>query len=330
MNPSRRNSLKLLSGLAGSLMLPGISAAQKANYPEKTVNVVVPYGAGGSTDLIGRLLVNDVSGRHDGKFFVENKPGAAGNIGTRHVAMSKPDGSTLLYSTATPFAINPFVYKTLPFDPDNDLVAVSRTVQLPLVLVVNKEIGITNIKDFIAYLKKNESTASFSSYGVGVSSHLAGANFVNKIGAPGVLHVPYKDMRAMPDLAAGRNTFHIDAWSTVAPLVKAGKLVALAVSSTTPLPWVPELPTIAESIGQDYEIVTWHGVFTPKGTPAGVVTFLNEEFRIAVEKESSQKVFQEQGFLAYPHMKPAEIAAFIKADKARWEGYVKTAGIEPM
>src|SRR5690606_29132665 len=118
---------------------PGIGNAQKSGYPHDAVNVIVPYGGGGSTDILARLLVDDISSRYGGKFFVENKPGAAGNIGTRQVALSKPDGSMLLYSTATPFAINPYVYKTLPFDPDHDFIPIARTVQLPLVLVVTKQ-----------------------------------------------------------------------------------------------------------------------------------------------------------------------------------------------
>ncbi|AEC20832.1 hypothetical protein PT7_2292 [Pusillimonas sp. T7-7] len=330
MDYQRRKSLMLLSGACAGVFLPALSVGKLNNYPSKAVNVVVPYGAGGSTDLIARLLVSDISSRYSGKFFVENKAGAAGNIGVRYVASSAPDGATLLYSTATPFAINPFVYKTLPFDPDNDLIPIARTVQLPLVLVVNKEIGVSSIQELIDYLKKNEDKCSFSSYGVGTSSHIAGANFVNKIGVPDVLHVPYKDMKAMPDLAAGRNTFHIDAWSVVAPLIDSGKLLPLAVSSSQSLPWAPELPTIADSIGKDYEIVTWHAVFAPKGTPAEIVDFLNGEFKIAVQSDGIRKTLKEQGFLEYPHLKPAEVAAFIDKEKVRWKGYVETAGIEPM
>src|SRR5690606_2756651 len=139
-----------------------------------------------------------------------------------------------------------------------------------------------------------------------------------------------KDMKAMPDLAAGRNTFHIDAWSTVAPLVESGKLLPLAVSSVQRLPWAEELPPIAEALGQDFEIVTWHAVFRPRGTPSEIVTFLDEEFGIAGETEAVRKALQEQGFLEYPHMAPADIAQFIAQEKQRWKGYVETAGIQPM
>ncbi|MBO1111851.1 Bug family tripartite tricarboxylate transporter substrate binding protein [Bordetella petrii] len=329
MNTQRRNALKVLSGLCGAAALPRFALAKSGSYPSGPVTVVVPYGAGGSTDVIARLLVNDVSERLGGDFITENKPGAAGNIGTRLVAISPADGKTLLYSTATPFCINPYVYRTLPFDPDHDFAAVSRTAKLPLVLVANAGLGIKTAPEFIEYLRKHQKDCSFSSYGVGTSSHIAGAIFTKKIGAPGVLHVPYKDMTAMSDLAAGRNTFHIDAWSVVGPLVKAGKLVALAVSSSEPLPWAPQLPTIASVVKSDYEVVTWHAVFAPRKTPGDIITLLNREFQKTLDKPAVQKTYAEQGFLTYPPATPEEIDAFVKQDKLRWKGYVEAAGIKP-
>ncbi|KCV52509.1 tripartite tricarboxylate transporter family receptor [Bordetella bronchiseptica MBORD901] len=329
MNNQRRNALRVLTGLCGAAALPRLALAQTGDYPAGPVTVVVPYGSGGSTDVIARLLVNDVSERLGGKFIVENKPGAAGNIGTRQVGISRPDGTTLLYSTATPFCINPYVYRTLPFDPDKDFAAVSRTAKLPLVLVVNAGLGIKTPQAFIDYLRKNQQQCSYSSYGIGTSSHIASAIFTKKIGAPGVLHVPYKDMTAMSDLAAGRNTFHIDAWSVVDPLVRAGKLTALAVSSAEPLPWAPKLPTIASVIGSDYEVVTWHAVFAPRKTPAEIVQKLNHEFRQTIAKPSVQKTYVDQGFLTYPPATPAEIDAFVQQDKQRWKSFVEAAGITP-
>jgi tripartite-type tricarboxylate transporter receptor subunit TctC len=329
MNTQRRNVLQAASGLGAALLLPRLALAQADHYPSGPVTMIVPFGAGGSTDVIARLLAGDVAARINGSIIVEDKPGAGGNIGTRQVAVSKPDGSTLLYSTATPFCINPYVYKTLPFDPDNDFSAVSLTAKLPIVLVVNAQLPVNTAAEFVEYLRKNQKNCSFSSYGVGTSSHIAGTIFTRKIGAPGVLHVPYKDTTAMSDLAAGRNTFHIDAWSVVDPLVKAGKLKALAVSSTETLPWAPQLPTIASVIKSDYDIVTWHAVFVPRKTPASVVDFLNKQFQITLDKPEVKKTYTDQGFLFYPPMAPQDIDAFVKADKKRWQGYVQEAGITP-
>lgn len=329
MKNQRRNTLKLLSSLCVAGAIPRTMLARPASYPSGPITVIVPYGAGGSTDVIARLLSNSVAERLKVNFVVENKPGAGGNIGTRQVAVSAPDGYTLLYSTATPFCINPYVYRTLPFDPDKDFSAVSRTAKLPLVLVVNKGLGINDAEEFVAYVKQNKSKVSFSSYGVGTSSHIAGSIFCSKLGVREVLHVPYKDMTAMADLAAGRNTFHIDAWSAVVPLVKAGKLVPLAVSSTEPLPWAPQLPTIASVIKSDYEVVTWHAVFVPRGTPADIIAFLNKEFQAVIDLPETRETYEQQGFLTYPPASPEEIDAFVRQDKARWKGYVETAGIQP-
>ncbi|MDM9559939.1 MULTISPECIES: Bug family tripartite tricarboxylate transporter substrate binding protein [Bordetella] len=329
MNHQRRNALRVLASLCGTAALPGFARAKSGGYPAGPVTVIVPYGSGGSTDVIARLLVDDVANRLGGNFIVENKPGAAGNIGTRQVAVSRPDGATLLYSTATPFCINPYVYRSLPFDPDHDFAAVSRTAKLPLVLVAHAGLGIKTAEELVAHIRKDPAKCSFSSYGVGTSSHIAGSIFCQKIGAPGVLHVPYKDMTAMSDLAAGRNTFHIDAWSVVDPLVKAGKLVALAVSSSETLPWAPKLPTIASIVGSDYDVVTWHAVFAPRKTPADVVELLNREFQATLDTPSVQDTYMKQGFLVYPPASPAEIDAFVKQDKLRWKGYVEAAGITP-
>ncbi len=173
MDRQRRRSLKLFSSICVATALPSFARAQQGAYPADTVSVIVPYGAGGSTDYFARLMAADMAARHNGKFVVENKPGAAGNIGTRQVALSPPDGRTLLYATATPFSINPFIYQSLPYDPDNGFEAAAMTVQVPLVLVAPVSLGVKTLQELIDYLRKNEASSSFSSYGIGTSSHLS-------------------------------------------------------------------------------------------------------------------------------------------------------------
>lgn len=291
--------------------------------------MIVPFGAGLSTDVTARLLVQDVAERSGISFVVEDRPGAGGNIGTAFVARGAMDGKTLLYSTATPFAINPFVYRTLPYDPEHDFAPIARTVALPLVLAVSKQLNIDNLPDFAAYLKETGGRSSYSSYGVGTSSHIAGSIFARKVGAPGVLHVPYKDSKAIPDLIANRNTYHIDAWATVGPLVKAGKLVALGVSGSQQVAWAPTLPTIASYLKSDFDLVTWQGVFARQGTAQADLDYLNAEFNKTMAKPSIIKAVTEQGYTTYPPCTPAEFAAFVADDRRRWEGFVKQAGIEP-
>ncbi len=330
MDRQRRRSLKLFSSICVATALPSFARAQQGAYPADTVSVIVPYGAGGSTDYFARLMAADMAARHNGKFVVENKPGAAGNIGTRQVALSPPDGRTLLYATATPFSINPFIYQSLPYDPDNGFEAAAMTVQVPLVLVAPVSLGVKTLQELIDYLRKNEASSSFSSYGIGTSSHLSNAIFTRAIGVPGVLHVPYKDSRAMPDLAAGRNTFQVDAWSAVAPLVSAGKLVVLGVCGPKRLPWIPDVPTVSSVIGQEYDMSTWHGVFAPKGTPAAILDTINQEVKTTMAKTSVQDLAIAQGFVSYPYKTRAEVAAFVREDKARWKRLVELAGVEPM
>jgi tripartite-type tricarboxylate transporter receptor subunit TctC len=330
MNQQRRSALKILAGLCGSAALPNLAWSQPKNYPNGPINVVVPYGAGGSTDVFAREIASDLGSRYNGKFFVENKAGAAGNIGTRFVSAAPADGNTLLYTTATPFSINPFIYRSLPYDPDNGFAPIALTVALPLVLVVSKELGVNTMEEFVAYLHKHEKTCSYSSYGVGTSSHISAAILMKKIGTPDVLHVPYKDAKAIPDLAANRNTFHCDAWSTVSPLVKADKLVVLGVCGRDRLPWVPDVPTITSVIKQDYDMSTWHGMFAPKSTPAEILDFLNEEIKITMAKEKVRQAAAAQGFPPYAYLTRKEVEAFVLADKARWKGFVQDAGVEPM
>jgi len=330
MDRQRRRSLKLFSGMCAALAVPAIARAQKSAYPTDTISLIVPYGAGGSTDFIARLVAADLGARHSGSFIVENKAGAAGNIGTRYVAMAPPDGRTLLYATATPFCINPFIYQTLPYDPDNGFDPVALTVQVPLVLVAPTSLGITRLEGLIDYLKKNEKTSSYSSYGVGTSSHISNAIFCKLIGTPNVLHVPYKDAKAMPDLAAGRNTFQVDAWTTVAPLVTSGKLVVLGVCGKQRLPWAADVPTVTSVIGQDYDMSTWHAVFAPRGTAPALLDALNQDIKVTMAKESVQASALSQGFITYPYKTRGETAAFIREDKKRWESFVKMAGVEPM
>lgn len=330
MDRQRRRSLKLFSGICVAAALPGLARARQAAYPTDTVSLIVPYGGGGSTDYFGRLVASDIAARHNGKFVVENKAGAAGNIGTRFVAAAPPDGRTLLYATATPFSINPFIYRSLPYDPDNGFEPVALTVQVPLVLVAPVSLGVKTLQGLIDYLKKNEASSSYSSYGVGTSSHLSNAIFTRAIGAPGVLHVPYKDFKAMPDLAAGRNTFQVDAWSAVAPLVSAGKLMVLGVCGQERLPWIPDVPTVSSVIGQDYDMSTWHAVFAPKGTPTAILDALNQEVKTTMAKDSVQASAIAQGFVSYPYKTRAEVAAFVRVDKSRWQRLVELAGVEPM
>jgi tripartite-type tricarboxylate transporter receptor subunit TctC len=324
---SRRTILRCLPAMAALPYAIGARAAAGA-YPSQNVSVVVPFGAGSSTDYMARLMVTGLNANHPGHFFVDNKPGAGATIGTAHVARSAPDGSVLLYTTATPFSINPFIYQKLPYE-QREFVPMARTVELPLVLAVSAKLGVKNFGEFRRYIDANAHTASYSSFGAGTSSHVAGAILARKLGHPQLLHVPYKDIRAVQDLVAGRNTFHMEAWSDVKALVAAGQLRVLAVTTAQPVAWAPELPTLASQLGSDYDISTWHGIFAPAGTPKNVIDLINQELNERMASAEVRRACADMGFNPYPHLTPEQFAAFVKGDAARWQGFVKEAGVEP-
>lgn len=322
---SRRALLGLVP--AALTMFSGSASASVGSYPPKLVNVIVPFGPGSSTDYMARLMVAGLNLNHPGHFIVDNKPGAAATIGTAHVGRSSPDGSVLLYTAATPFVINPFIYKKLPYDP-REFVPVARTVELALVLVVSATLGVKNFAELRRYLESNRGTASYSSYGAGTSSHIAGAIFSRRLGLPDLLHVPYKDTKAIPDLIAGRNTFHMEAWSSVKALVKAGQLVAIAVTSVQRAKWAPELPTVASALGADFDIATWHGLFAPARTPSDVVAFLNAQLKSRMDSLETVQACLDMGFNPYPYMGPDQFAAFVRSEATRWQEFVKEAGVQ--
>jgi tripartite-type tricarboxylate transporter receptor subunit TctC len=327
MNLQRRTAIKL----AATVCVPNLimtASAQMPAYPGGVVTVVVPFGAGSSTDAFARILIADLNTRYSGKFIIENRPGAGATIGARTVANAAPDGRTLLYTTATPLSISPHVYQSVPYDPIKSFAPVALTINLPTFLYTSKESGIQTLEELIEYLRRNPQKSSYSSYGKGSSSHIAGALFIKRIGADGVLHVPYNDVRALADLSAGRNTFQTDAWSPALPLVTAGKLVVLATLGRERMPWVPEVRTVASVINKEYDMSVWHGLFAPSGTPPDILDFLNDEIRITMAKDNIRKAALEQGFKSRDHFARKDIAPFVAADNARWKQYIELAGIE--
>lgn len=289
----------------------------------------MPFPVGGSTDYLARLLVADLNVQYGGRFYVENRVGAGGTIGTRVVALARADGRTLLYTTATPFSINPHIQKTLPYDPVNGFSAIALTVLLPLVLVTGTQPGgVSTLQGLIATLRDNGQATSYGSYGNGTASHIAGALFCRYVGASDVVHVPYKDAKALADLAEGRTTFHIDAWSNVASMVDAGKLSVLAACSSEAAPWSPAAPTVASVIGRDFDMTTWHGLFAPRDTPDEILQQLNRDVGQWLATSAIQKAALAAGCRTGPHLSCRDVESFVASDRARWKRLIETAGIE--
>jgi len=332
MNHRRRALCAQLAGLpllslAGAAGLPWRAAQAASGYPDKPVSVVVPFAPGGNTDIVARLIGTGLAKRLNGNIVVENKAGAGGNIGAATVARAKPDGQTLLYSTASTFAINPHVYSNLPFDPIQAFEPVAVTIQVPVVLVVTAASGITSLDQLAAHVKARPEAASYGSNGNGTSSHIACHVLAQKLGVPDLLHVPYKQgPQVLTDLAGGQLTFAFDAWSVVGPQVKAGRLVALAVSGRERLKAAPEIPTVAEVLKTDYDIVTWNAFCVPRGTPAAIVTKLREAVQGTLQDPAVHDRLEGEGVPPYAPMSAAELDAFFKREYEKWGALVKLVG----
>lgn len=332
MNEKRRALCAHLAGLpllslAGAGALSWRSAQAAPGYPDKPVSVVVPFAPGGNTDIVARMIGTGLAKRLDANIVVENKAGAGGNIGAAAVARARPDGYTVLYSTASTFAINPHIYANLPFDPVKAFQPLAVTIQVPVVLVVSADSGIKSLKELMAHVKANPDTASYGSNGNGTSSHIACHVLAQKMGVPKLLHVPYKQgPQVLTDLAGGQLTFAFDAWSVLGPQVKAGRLVALAVSGTERLKAAPGIPTVGEVLETDYDIVTWNAFCLPSGVPAEIVATLRAAVQGAMEEPAIRSRLEGEGVPPYAPMSPAELDAFFKREYEKWGALVRLVG----
>ncbi len=309
----------LLAALAGS---PTVASAQA--YPAKPVKLVVAFTAGGTTDSLTRLIGQRLADRYKQSFVVENKPGGGGNIGTEFVVRSPADGYTLIVNSVGPMAINASLYKSLPYDPQVDLVPIVQFADVPNVLVVPPSLNIKTMQELVAYAKANPSMVNYASTGTGTSSHLASYLLSQKAGF-GAQHVPYKGAGAVVDLLAGRVQFMFATIPSVIGHIRAGKLNAIAVSSMERSKSMPTVPTVHESGFPEFQAGSWFGLFAPKGTPAPIIAELNTAVNeILRDPAIAAKMVQEGadpiGGTA------AQYAAFIRAEHEKWKAVVKASG----
>lgn len=332
MNEKRRALCAHLAGLpllslAGAGALPWRSAQAASGYPDKPVSVVVPFAPGGNTDIVARMIGTGLAKQLDANIVVENKAGAGGNIGAASVARARPDGYSVLYSTASTFAINPHIYTNLPFDPVKAFTPLAVTIQVPVVLVVTASSGIKSLKELMAHVRAHPETSSYGSNGNGTSSHIACHVLAQKMGTPKLLHVPYKQgPQVLTDLTGGQLTFAFDAWSVLGPQVKAGRLVALAVSGSQRLKAAPDIPTVSEVLDTDYDIVTWNAFCLPAGVPADIVTRLRDAVQTTMKDPAIQSRLEGEGVPPYPAMSAAELDAFFKREYEKWGALVRLVG----
>jgi tripartite-type tricarboxylate transporter receptor subunit TctC len=305
-----------------ALLFAGPILAQ--SFPVKPVRVVVPYPPGGPTDIVARVLFQQVSEATGQQFLIDNRAGAGGNIGAELVAKSPPDGYTVLIGT-TAHAINMSLFKNLGYDVQKDLMPVSLLTQGPLVLVAHPQFPASSVKEVIELAKTKPGGLNFASSGNGQSTHLS-AELFNTMAGIKMAHVPYKGSApALTDVMSGQVDVMFDTTLSAMPFVKAGKLKALGLTSAVRSPAAPDVPTIAESSLPGYEVFAWNGVLVPTGTPKAIIQQLNDHIRKAMLLPQVKDKFSAQGFAASWNS-PESFGVFLKTEVDKWSRTVKASG----
>ncbi|WP_245296821.1 MULTISPECIES: tripartite tricarboxylate transporter substrate binding protein [Rhodomicrobium] len=290
------------------------------------MTIVSPFAAGGTADVLARILAEHLQKTTGHPVIVENKVGAGGGIGAAFVAKAKPDGLTLLVGSVSTHAINQFVYAQLPYDPEKDFEPISLLAQLPNLLVVNKSLPAKTVPELIAYVKANPDTLTFGSAGTGTSQQLSAELFKQLTGTK-MTHVPYKGGgEIMAALVGGEISLSFNNMTAAWPMAKSGDVRPLAVTSLKRNPTAPDVPTVAETI-PGFEATSWFGFYAPKGTPKPVIDSLVSFTRATLTRPDIAEKLLAVGAVASP-MTPAEFSAFMVAERKKWKDIVSSAGIK--
>jgi tripartite-type tricarboxylate transporter receptor subunit TctC len=322
-SPSRR---QLLTLAAGALALP-TAWSQGLATGAKPIHLIVPYAPGGPIDITARLLAEKV---HDtlGTVLIDNRAGAGGNIGADAIAKAPPDGMTIGIAATATHAVNPWLYRKLPYNAATDFAPITQMLRVPNVLVMNVEaaqrLRITTLRELIAYAKANPAKLNYASGGNGSAGHLAGELFKQQAGIFAV-HIPYNGgSPAQLALLSGQVDFNFDNLATAAPNIRAGKLKALAVTTRARSAALPDVPTVAETL-PGFEVDTWWGLVAPAATPKDVIAKLNQAFVAALHQPETKARFA--ALMAEPvPSTPQEFGAFMKSELAKYEKVVKASG----
>jgi tripartite-type tricarboxylate transporter receptor subunit TctC len=325
-----RNHCRMLAiAIAAVAALTATHLPAEENYPSRSVRMVIPFAAGGPTDIVGRIMGARMGELLGQQFVVEDKSGAGGNIGADAVAKSEPDGYTLLMATVSTQAINPALYKHIPYDPIRDFAPVGRVGVTPTLLVVHPSIPASDLKSLVALIKANPGKFSFGSSGVGSILHLCGEEFRALAGGLDIIHVPYRGSAPMDtDLVGGQIAMAFDATPTALPLVQAGQIRALGAGMATRMRAMPALPTLQEQGLRDFECYTWNAILAPADTPKPIVERLNTAINRALADEAVIAHLRDAGIEPTPNNTPEETAGFVKAELAKWAPIVKASGAQ--
>lgn len=320
-----RSCLRRFTTILLMAVVPSIFAAE---FPTKPIRVVVPYQPGGSTDVMARLIGERLSRRLDQAVVVDNKPGASEQIGATLVARSPADGYTLMLATTIGLAINPSLYSKLPYDPAKDFAALLPVAKIASVVVVNPQVPVKTLEELTAYMKANPGKLSYGSAGNGAPSHLAMELYKRAAGVDAA-HIAYKGgAPALQDLMAGNIQVMIALVSEAMPLVKAGKLRALGITSPTRAPRYPDLPPVSEVSGmKGFEIYLWYALIAPAGTPRDVVEKLNQAINAILEEPAMKDKLAELDIDVVGGA-AARMATLFEAEGAKWKKVIQDAGIK--
>jgi tripartite-type tricarboxylate transporter receptor subunit TctC len=317
---------KLITGMAVAMLAFASPAQAQDKWPERQVNIIVPFTAGGTTDMFARIFAQKMQETYGTPFVVENRAGAGGNIGAAAVAKAPKDGYTLLLGTVSTHAINPFLYKSTGADTEKDFQPVSLIARLPNLLVVNPKIPAKTVPEVVDYLKKNPGKLNYGSSGAGTSTHLASELFQMQTGTK-VSHVPYRSSGdVMNALMGGHIDLAFDNMTLAWPQAQSGNIRAIGVTSKERSPTAPDVPTVAETLS-GFEATSWHGLFAPAGTPKPIVDKLAAEVKRIFGAPELQTKLREIGAVPSP-MSPEEFTQFIAAERRKWQEVVKAAGLE--
>jgi tripartite-type tricarboxylate transporter receptor subunit TctC len=310
-------------------LLLALTSPSFAQYPNRPVSIVVPLAAGSGMDVLVRLYADKLQASLGKPVIVENRPGASLMLAANTVATAPPDGHTLLVSTSSAMAINLTLFKQVSYDPDRDFIPISLYVKSPFILVINPDLPVKSVPELIAYVKQNQGRLSFSSPGAGSAQHLSMEYMKNHFGLE-ITHVPYRATpQSIQDIAAG----HIQmGWAEAGasiPLIKEGKLRALAVSATTRLPLLPDVAPFAEAApAPGFEAVSWHMLLAPAKTPRDIVDKLHDEMkRIMADPQIRQKV-ETIGLIPFDTPGIEELRAYRRSEQEKWGNLVKKLGLE--
>jgi tripartite-type tricarboxylate transporter receptor subunit TctC len=315
------------TALAALLALTGSAGAE--DFPTRPVTMIIPFAAGGPTDVLGRIMAQGMGEAFGKPVIVENVGGAGGMTGGKRVADARPDGYTMLLGTVGTQAQGQTLYKHPLYDAVTDFTPVGLIADVPIALLVRKDLPANNLKEFVAYAKANEAKMQFGSAGAGSATHL-GCVVLNTAMGTNIVHVPYKGTGpAMQDLVAGRIDFLCEIVSTAKPQIDGGNVKALAIMTKERSPVLPNLPTTLEQ-GLDAQAYTWNALFLPSGAPAGVVTKLHDAAVKAMDTPAVKDRLQGLGasIVAPDRRSPEYLAGFVKSEIAKWAAPIKASGVQ--